>query len=305
MEQWAKGVIQSGLAPETLNTAPKVIVATQYGLEIGLSPMVALNSICVVKGKPTLWGDAALALVKRSGLAAYVRETIEVDGQNIIARVESKRTDTGEIVKSEFSSLDAKTARLWDKKGSWQTHPKRMLKYKARAFNLRDNFPDVLQGLHLTEEMEGENDPLPAPDCDTPARGDRRKKVDSTLTREDAEIARMAGQAQAKAYSPPPDKPAEASTDVDSEVNASVGGEVIEAEVVDEGDPELEAETAKMKVINDLDELKDSYDEKEGDNFTEYASEILCRGEDEVEDENDWTAQMVEQVKRHLAAEGI
>jgi hypothetical protein len=31
-----------------------------------------------------------------------------------------------------------------------------MLKYKARAFALRDQFSDVIHGLHLKEEMEGE-----------------------------------------------------------------------------------------------------------------------------------------------------
>ena len=54
-----------------------------------------------------------------------------------------------------------------------------MLKYKARAFNLRDNFPDVLFGMHLTEEMYGE-EPLPAPESDVKPRGERRMAVPST-----------------------------------------------------------------------------------------------------------------------------
>lgn len=173
MIRWAEGVKASGLAPDTLRTREQIIVATQYGMELGLSPMVALNSIYVIKGKPTIWGDAALALVKSSSVYRSVKETIEGDGDEMLARVVSERSDTGEIVDTTFSVQDAITAGLWNKVGTWKTHPKRMLKYKARAFNLRDNFPDVLGGLHLTEEMYGET--VGEPVCETPKRGDRKQ----------------------------------------------------------------------------------------------------------------------------------
>jgi hypothetical protein len=152
----------------------QILVATQYGMELGLSPMAALNSICVVRSKPSLWGDAALALVKKSGLCEYVKETIEGVKDGRFAKVISKRKDTGEVVTTEFSVSDAIQAKLWNKTGPWTTHPDRMLKYKARAFNLRDNFPDVLMGMHITEELYGE-EPLPVPECETPTRENRRK----------------------------------------------------------------------------------------------------------------------------------
>lgn len=178
MQRWAEGVQKSGLAPESLKTTAQILVATQYGMELGLSPMAALNSIYVIRNKPTLWGDAALALVRRSGLCGYVTETFEGKGDDRLAKVISKRKDTGEVKTTTFSVADAKIAKLWGKPGSWTTHPDRMLKNRSRAFNLRDNFPDVLMGMYITEELYGE-EPLPVPECDTPMREDRRK-VEST-----------------------------------------------------------------------------------------------------------------------------
>ena len=181
----AQVILQSGLAPESFDTKEKIFVGLQTGAEIGLKPMQALNSIVVIHGKPTLWGDAALALVKRSGLLISFSEKVTGEGDGMIAVVKSVRRLGGttvdvveDVVESTFSVADAKTAGLWNKKGPWQTHPKRMLKYKARAFNLRDNFPDVLFGMHLTEEMYGE-EPLPAPETDVKPRGERRMAVPS------------------------------------------------------------------------------------------------------------------------------
>ena len=116
MQRWAEGVRLSGLAPATLDTTAKILVATQYGLELGLTPMAALNSICVVRGKATVYGDAALAMVKKSGLLKEFSEKVTGDGDAMVATVVSVRK-AGETVTTTFSVADAKTAKLWMKKG--------------------------------------------------------------------------------------------------------------------------------------------------------------------------------------------
>ena len=177
MRTAAQIIFQSKLAPEALKTPEQIFVCLQLGAEIGLRPMQALNNVYVVRGRPVIWGDVALGLVKRSGLIDSFIEEIIGEGEAMVAKVTSSRKGEDVEVISTFSVADAKLAGLWKKSGPWTTHPKRMLKYKARAFNLRDNFPDVLMGMHLAEEMEGEE--LPPPVCDTPSRDDRRKPVDS------------------------------------------------------------------------------------------------------------------------------
>ena len=55
MIKWADTVRKSGLAPSSFTLDSQIVVATQYGMELGMSPMVALQSICVVNGKVTVW----------------------------------------------------------------------------------------------------------------------------------------------------------------------------------------------------------------------------------------------------------
>jgi len=163
-KDFAITVAKSGLAPRSLDTPEKVVVAVQMGAEIGFTPMQSLQSIAVINGTATIYGDAALALVRSSGLLEWIKEDIEGSFSTDLAKVSGaveavctvKRKGDPEPVTRKFCVAEARLARLWGKSGPWSSHPQRMLKYKARAFALRDVFPDVLKGLHVGEELIGE-----------------------------------------------------------------------------------------------------------------------------------------------------
>lgn len=158
----ARVVVEAGMAPPTLDSIPKAMVAILHGLEVGLTPMQALQSIAVINGKPTIWGDAALALIYASGKMEWIEEVTTGNWGNDnytavcrVLRVGPKQ----KVMIGEFSIGDAKTAKIWEKRGRngqdtpWITYPKRMVKMRAR-WVLRDAFADVLKGLHLREEVE-------------------------------------------------------------------------------------------------------------------------------------------------------
>lgn len=150
----ANVVVQAGMAPKTLNTVEKAMVAILHGLEVGLTPMNALQAIAVINGRPTIWGDGAIGLIRASGYLEYMEEFYEnEDKPNMKAVCVVKRKGEPKPVKTDFSMADAKTAGLLGKDGTWQTYPKRMLKMRAR-WALRDTFADVLKGLRLREEEE-------------------------------------------------------------------------------------------------------------------------------------------------------
>lgn len=148
----AGAISASGMAPSTLNTAEKVTVAILAGAELGMPPFQSLQSFAVINGRPTIWGDGLIAVVRSNGFR--VREWLEGEGDDMIARCEVTRPDSGEVVQGEFSVADAKKANLWGKAGPWQTNPKRMLKMRARGFACRDGAADVLRGFQLREEVE-------------------------------------------------------------------------------------------------------------------------------------------------------
>lgn len=147
--KFAEMMAKSSMVPKDFqgNTG-NILVAVQWGMELGLQPMQAMQNIAVINGRPSLWGDAVIALVRSSAACEYVRE--EVTDTAAICRV--KRRGEDEQVRT-FSMVDAKTAGLLGKQGPWTQYPKRMLQMRARSWALRDVFPDVLRGMPIAEEV--------------------------------------------------------------------------------------------------------------------------------------------------------
>jgi hypothetical protein len=154
MFRFAQGVIKSRLAPSNWTTPEQVMIGIQYGAELGMSPMQSLQSIAVINGRPTVWGDALPALVWGSGLCEDITETITGTGPERTAVCSVKRKGATNRIEGRFSMRDAETAGLATKAGPWKQYPDRMLKIRARAFCLRDAFADVLRGMAVREELE-------------------------------------------------------------------------------------------------------------------------------------------------------
>lgn len=150
----ASAVCKAGMAPKGLETPEKAMVAIMHGMEVGLTPMAALQSIAVINSRATLWGDGALGLVQASGKMESFKEWFEGDGENRKALCIVKRKGDPEAKLGEFSVANAKKASLWGKSGPWSQYADRMLKMRARAFALRDGFSDVLRGLGIAEEVQ-------------------------------------------------------------------------------------------------------------------------------------------------------
>lgn len=152
----ANAVFKSGMAPKGVSTAEQAMVTILHGMEVGMTPMMALQSIAMINGRPSIYGDGALGLVQGSGLLEWSKEYYEgEEGKDSFKAVcEVKRKADKEVKRGEFSIADAKKANLFGKVGPWQQYLKRMLQMRARGFALRDGFSDVLRGLHIAEEAQ-------------------------------------------------------------------------------------------------------------------------------------------------------
>jgi hypothetical protein len=172
----ARTVVASGLAPAALigkltgdDAASAVAVAIMSGAELGLKAMVSLRSFTVINGKPALYGDGLINVVRMSGKVAYLRTGCEERNGKLVGFCEAKRLDTGEEKRVEFSQDDAIRARLWDERPTvrkqvwenkervwkdglpndapWYRFPQRMLAWRAAGYCLRELFGDVLGGI--------------------------------------------------------------------------------------------------------------------------------------------------------------
>jgi len=146
---FSKHLADSDLVPKDFKGKPgNCLIAIQWGAELGLKPLQAIQNIAIINGRPALWGDAVIALVRSSPLCEYV---VEIDDGNT-ATCKVKRKGEQEQTRT-FSMEDARAAGLAGKQGTWSQYPKRMRQMRARAFALRDVFPDVLRGLPVAEEI--------------------------------------------------------------------------------------------------------------------------------------------------------
>lgn len=148
----ARMIAGSQLAPKSFAGKPEdTLVAMMMGNEIGLNPMQAIQNIAVINGRPSIWGDAMLALVQNHPAFKSIDESFDKSTMTATCTVTRKG---GNPHTQTFSQEDATKAGLWGKQGPWQTNPKRMLSMRARGFALRNQFADALLGLISAEEAQ-------------------------------------------------------------------------------------------------------------------------------------------------------
>jgi hypothetical protein len=127
-----------------------------------MTPMAALQNIAPINGRPSIWGDAQLGIVRSTGELESFEEWFEQGGKKLPRNPTTFTDDTTAVCRVKrkgyphnetgFSVQDAKTAGLWGKEGPWKQYPFRMLKARARSFALRDQFGDALRGMMSAEE---------------------------------------------------------------------------------------------------------------------------------------------------------
>lgn len=167
--KWTVGmVVGAGLAPDSYkNDQKKIALGIMKGLEIGMPPLAALSNIAIINGRPTIWGDGAIAVAQSAGLLVGIEETEIGTVPSTETTVQDFAGDYGIEVKlhrkgvsgafiGRFTVGDAKRAKLWANasKQPWMLYPKRMLRMRAIGFAIRNGFADCLAGMYIREEVE-------------------------------------------------------------------------------------------------------------------------------------------------------
>jgi hypothetical protein len=177
----AHTLANSNLVPEDYRGRPNdVFVAINMGSELGMEPFQAIQSIAVIEGKPCLYGDGLIGVVRSSPKCLWIKETLSEDGKS--ATCETQRDGDPQTISATYTMADAVLAGI-DTKKNWKKHPKRMLQMRARAYCLRDAYPDLLKGLGVVEErMDHDDSPAPVttyelPQAETPPQLEQAKQV--------------------------------------------------------------------------------------------------------------------------------
>ena len=151
----ADRISKSTLIPREYQGKPAdCLLAMSMGLEIGLKPIQALQSIAVINNRTCLWGTAARALVMADPRLESLFETEPaVVDKTGVARCEIMRKGHADAFVGEFSLDNARKAQLTGK-DNYSKYPGQMLTWRAFHMAARKAFPDIYKGLSAAEEMQ-------------------------------------------------------------------------------------------------------------------------------------------------------
>lgn len=160
LKAFAETAVNSGTAPKGMNVG-QAMMAIQAGLERGLGPLGGLQSCVVINGQLSWRGWAAKALILQSGLVVpgtfrnYHEGTLDGPKADAVGYATAQRKGYDKPFVRTFSVADAKKAGLWNKGGPWQTRPGNMLEWRALGDLARFEFPEVLGGVPIADDVEG------------------------------------------------------------------------------------------------------------------------------------------------------
>lgn len=155
---FAERISKSKLIPESFQGKPDdILVAMMWANNLKMPVLQILQGLAIINGRPVLWGDTALAVVRASGLLEDMKEEIQVVDGVLVAVCSMKRKGQSTAIVRTFSFTQAKTAGLAFR-NVWSKYPQRMLQMRARSFAIRDGFADVLNGIGVEDELDNQSE---------------------------------------------------------------------------------------------------------------------------------------------------
>lgn len=149
----------SSMVPDTYRGKPdNCFVAVELASRMDVSPVLVMQNLYIVQGKPSWAGQACKALIDGCGKfrdSDYVLTGNRGD-DSWGCYLQAVRVSTGKLVRgTEVTIKMAKDEGWYSKNGSkWKTMPEQMLKYRAAAFFARTECPEALMGFQTAEEVE-------------------------------------------------------------------------------------------------------------------------------------------------------
>lgn len=149
----------SGLVPENYRNSPEnCLVAIDLANRLGLSPIMVMQNLYIVKGKPSWSGSFCAAAVNGSGRFTPLEFIFvgEPGTPSYGCYARARRRSNGSVCISDTVTMLMAQKEGWlNKPGSkWQTMPVQMMQYRAAAFFARVHCSDVLLGIPTYEEVQ-------------------------------------------------------------------------------------------------------------------------------------------------------
>ncbi|UII80048.1 hypothetical protein [Flagellimonas sp. CMM7] len=161
-QRMAKVLVQSSLVPTAYkNNIPNAMIALEMANRIGISPFMVMQNLDVIQGKPSWNSTFIIAILNSCGRFAPIRFVFDGEGEDYGCRAVTKDTEGNKLEGTKITMRMVKAEGWLSKGGSkWKTMPDQMFQYRAASFFGRIYAPDLLKGMHSSDEVK---DIIPEP----------------------------------------------------------------------------------------------------------------------------------------------
>ena len=147
---------QTSIIPQSYQNKPQdCFVAIEMANRMGVSPMVVMQNMYVVKGKPSWAGQACTMLINSCGKFKDVKHiyTGEKGKPNRGCYVTATRISDGSQVDGVEVTMQMAQSEGWTSNSKWRNMPELMRAYRASAFFARLYCPEAMMGVQTAEEV--------------------------------------------------------------------------------------------------------------------------------------------------------
>lgn len=195
LQRAAKLLAASKLVPEAFRgQVADCVIALEIANRIGVSPMMILQNLYIVYGKPGFSAQFLIAMINASRKFSPLRYEMTGEGDERTCVAWAVEKLTGDKLPSPPVSIKmAKDEGWYARNGSkWKTLPELMLRYRAATFFARLYCPEITMGMQTAEELgdtyDGEAVRTTASDIDQAIMGEPITAVAESPPKPDAKI---------------------------------------------------------------------------------------------------------------------
>lgn len=156
-QRMARALCSSNLVPASYQGQANMgncLIALELSQRIGASPLMVMQSMTPIHGKPSWSSQFIIAALNSCGRFSPIRFAVSGEGDERACFAWAVDKSGERLEGPAVSIATAKKEGWFGKNGSkWQTMPELMLRYRAAAFFGRLYAPDILMGMQSVEEI--------------------------------------------------------------------------------------------------------------------------------------------------------
>ena len=155
-QRMAKSLAQSELVPihyQGQKGLPNCLVALEMANRMNISPLVVMQNMNVIQGKPSWSAQFIIATITGCGRFEDFDYEMEGEREDLKCRCIATRVKDNKAIFGSWVSISMARKENWVKNPKWKNMPEHMLRYRAASFFGRQYVADLLLGIQTEDEI--------------------------------------------------------------------------------------------------------------------------------------------------------